>query len=297
MSLPALCGAAAPWSFIFTNLDSAEDRVDIIGVTEGGTPQPLTEDGASSQASFSPDGSNIVFAHGEFPGSLQDDRDLWIMNSDGSAQRPLGDVQGIDGPTYSPDGKHIAVSQLVLDGDLASRIFVVDTDGKAGVAATPDIKEGQSSVDTQPAWSPDGDSLALVRRVELQGGDTRSEVWISSWPKPEFNRVYESASIVLGLTWGRTGTELLFTDWETPGATAATQRLLYSLDLDTLTIDKVADSAGPPAVTRGTIVYFEYGDEDPDRSELRAVNRDGNIASVGEFAFNPTGAPRLPRCD
>jgi len=295
MSLPAPCGAAA-WSFIFTNLDSAEDRVDVIGVTEGGTPQPLTEDGASSQASFSPDGSNIVYAHGEFPGSLQDDRDL-CMKSDGSAQRPLGDVQGIDGPTYSPDGKHIAVSQLVLDGDLASRIFVVDADGKAGIAATPDTKEGQSSVDTQPAWSPDGDSLALVRRVELQGGDTRSEVWVSSWPKSEFTRVYESPSIVLGLTWGRTATELLFTDWETPGATAATQRLLYSLELNTLTIDKIVGSAGPPQVARDAIVYFEYGDEDPNRAELLAVDRDGNLASAGQFAFNPTGAPRLPRCD
>jgi Tol biopolymer transport system component len=108
---------------------------------EGGELRNLTATiGYDAEASWSPDGSKIIFAsnrHGydeartpEERQKLQEDpayfMELYIMNADGSNVRRLTDHPGYDGgPFFSPDGQQIIWRRFGADGRSAE-IFTMD---------------------------------------------------------------------------------------------------------------------------------------------------------------------------
>jgi serine/threonine protein kinase/dipeptidyl aminopeptidase/acylaminoacyl peptidase len=115
----------------------ANETVELWRSSEGSVMAP---------AAVSPDGQRVCFAirrHGR--------NGLFVMNADGTNVRHLAaslDVR--DAPSWSPDGKFIAVAADEGDG---SRLFKVPIDGAAAVQ----LVEGLSRL---PVWSPDG-SLIL----------------------------------------------------------------------------------------------------------------------------------------
>jgi Tol biopolymer transport system component len=112
-----------------------------------------SEGGVMAPAAVSPDGRRICFSV-----RRQGRNGLYVMNADGTNVRHLAaslDVR--DAPSWSPDGKFIAVAADEGDG---SRLFKVPTDGTAPVR----LVDGLSRM---PVWSPDG-SLILYAEP-LQG--------------------------------------------------------------------------------------------------------------------------------
>jgi hypothetical protein len=126
--------------------------------------QPLL---AGAQPSWSPDGSQFAFTRGG---------GIWIANADGSGQRRLADGEE---PTWSPSGRELA---FVRDGAM----FVLTINGETKELAAGDhpdyASDGRLAYDVDgtlyagqtallpgidPAWSPDGLSLAFVRDGEL----------------------------------------------------------------------------------------------------------------------------------
>jgi TolB protein len=84
-----------------------EGQFDLFTIRpDGSDPVQLTDDEAGEhEASWSPDGSLIVFAAGEDDLS----QDVFLMSADGSDVRRLTDWQGLDLlPVWSPDGRWIA---------------------------------------------------------------------------------------------------------------------------------------------------------------------------------------------
>jgi len=105
-----------------------------------------SEGGVIAAAAVSPDGLRICFSIRR-PGR----NTLYVMNADGTNARPLAaslDVR--DAPSWSPDGKFIAVA---ADEGEGTRVFKVPVDGAAPVR----LVDGLSRL---PIWSPDG-SLIL----------------------------------------------------------------------------------------------------------------------------------------
>jgi serine/threonine protein kinase/WD40 repeat protein len=112
-----------------------------------------SEGGVMAPAAVSPDGLRICFSI-----RRQGRNGLYVMNADGTNVQPLAaslDVR--DRPSWSPDGKFIAVAGDEGDG---SRMFKVPVDGAAPVRLVDELSR-------LPVWSPDG-SLILYG-APLQG--------------------------------------------------------------------------------------------------------------------------------
>jgi Tol biopolymer transport system component len=133
-------------------------------------------DEGACQPAWSPDGSQIVFispclARGEFFDNTYSNSSLYIMNADGSGQKPLTTVPGSDfDPDWSPDGKRIAFTSL-RDGK--KDIYVLTLESGAIVRLT--TVAGDVQANSQPSWSPFGNQIVYtVKRVNTY------QVWVMS---------------------------------------------------------------------------------------------------------------------
>ena len=118
------------------------------------------KDGAVSELSagpvmggvaLSPDGRLVCFAFRK-EGRLK----LYMMDADGTEVRVLAPSLDIRGtPSWSPDGKWIAVAAIQQDG---SRLFKVPIDGRQPVRITQGVADS-------PVWSPDGSMIVYAEPV------------------------------------------------------------------------------------------------------------------------------------
>ena len=113
----------------------------------------LDRNGHDEGASYSPDGSRIVYFSDA--GGVYNDNEIYTMAANGTDVRPLTDNNTADtNPTYSPDGTRIAFDTQRNRGELSvSDIYTMDTNGKNLAQLT------SGSADEQhPTWAaaPDG---------------------------------------------------------------------------------------------------------------------------------------------
>ncbi|MEM9368145.1 MAG: M28 family peptidase [Planctomycetota bacterium] len=127
--------------------------------------------GYDAEASFSPDGSQIVLSSNRAAYSRElNEReqqmfeidpaymmDLYIMNADGSNVRQLTNEPGYDGgPFFSPDGKRICWRRFAPDGATAE-IFTMRTDGT-------DVRQltHLNAMSWAPYFHPSGEYLVFM---------------------------------------------------------------------------------------------------------------------------------------
>ena len=133
------------------------------------------EEGAC-QPTWSPDGSQIAFispcrTRGDFIENIYRDSSIYVMNADGTNQRPLTTVPGSDfEPAWSPDGKRIAFTSL-RDGKKDIYLLTVET----GAIVRLTTVNGDVQENSQPSWSPFGNQIAYtVKRFNAY------QVWVMS---------------------------------------------------------------------------------------------------------------------
>lgn len=159
-AITLLCSAApqASAQSIATQPDSGPRQTGLPLKTTR-TVSFATDEGTWMSLDVSPDGKTIVF---DLLGDLYS-----LPVTGGEASRltsgPAFDAQ----PRYSPDGKTIVYTS---DGTGAENLWLVDPDGSHPRALT---RERQSQF-VSPAWTPDGNYIAVSRSSAGIGGSTYS---------------------------------------------------------------------------------------------------------------------------
>ncbi len=153
--------------------------------SDGSNLKLLTNQSNSSEynisPAWSPDGKKIAFVSERDGG-----REIYVMNSDGSAQTRL--TMGLmenNNPAWNPDGTKIAFVSRREGRDL---IYVMNSDGTNQVRL---IKPPGSEVspswasDANPSWSPDGSLIAFSRGCEIfiSSSDGSKERLVAGIPK------------------------------------------------------------------------------------------------------------------
>ncbi|MGW6567980.1 hypothetical protein [Streptomyces sp. NPDC054975] len=148
-----------------TEASARGDQVVFTSLRDGVRPQVYLRDAAggihrltsgrdAANPELTPDGRFVVFDSAE-PGLGGTQRDLWIVGTDGTAERRLTDTLANEtAPTVSPEGTRIAYAS---DADplRGRQIFRRQLDG--GVATR--ISDGPAGDADDPAWNPVDDTV------------------------------------------------------------------------------------------------------------------------------------------
>lgn len=145
--------------------------------------------GMDVHPSFSPDGREILFS--SMRGGLMD---IWIMNADGTAPRPvLRDEPHDWHPSWSPDGTRIVFESDRGEGE--SQVWVVNRDG----SGLRQVTQGPAMAG-RASWSPDG-SLILFERSD--------DLWVVSSGGGEPVRLTDRPGRDGNAAWSPDGTRIV----------------------------------------------------------------------------------------
>jgi eukaryotic-like serine/threonine-protein kinase len=220
---------------------------------------------ADSNATFSPDGKNILYARANDPevGKWR----LLEANADGSSERVVLGVPDKNSPFYiawSPDGKRVAVGG---GGEIGSAIRIYDfTTGKLIRFAEFDDK-----VVFHMAWGPDGRWLYFVYPSKSERISLNSKIGAISYPDGKFRPIANETTNHSSVT--------LSAD----GKTMATVQSQVAEGITILPGTGKGSVTEVPNLSRqGTIPSFDWTNDDQllvsEGQRLVRVQRDGTNA-------------------
>ncbi len=175
-------------------------------------PRPIvfsfSEVVGQKQPEWSPDGSIIVFAYG---------KDLYSVTSDGTKLDLItSEKEQILSPVISPDGLQIAYTSL-RKGPFWSpgehrEIRIVGIDGSSKrTLGRNGIKGRDQPYDINPAWSPDGKSIAFVSNRPKHSQDSPYHVYVMEQDGSDVRRLTSSVTAATARpNWSPDGKQLAF---------------------------------------------------------------------------------------
>lgn len=120
----------------------------------------------TGDASWSPDGSKIVFITGK---DTDGGSGIYTMNSDGTnVTRVIHNFigNGEQSPKFSPNGNKILFESLI---GINSHIYTMNTDGSNEIQLT-NFTSGTGVYTGDASWSPDGSKIVFITGKDTDGG-------------------------------------------------------------------------------------------------------------------------------
>ncbi len=291
---PALSPDGRQVAFVWTDETSGNTGIYVKRV-DAGTPLRLTNPGwirpgwtrdeaPEHSPAWSPDGRHIAFLRklgpGGLPATLPEGHGVFIIPALGGTERQAGRSFGnvsstgaMPGIAWTPNGKHLAVSDMAAPGEPNS-IFQVslERDGRRRLTASP-----HGVGDWAPAYSPDGKALAFVRTGSIAVDDiylaptgARSS-GDSSVGQPR--RITFDERSVRGLAWTADGRSIVFSS----NRGGSDSHNLWKI---------TATLAGAPGAGPG---------REPPQPEPLTAGPEPTLRAAGSNAFEPSISPRGSR--
>jgi eukaryotic-like serine/threonine-protein kinase len=242
------------------NGNSSHIYVKLIGA---GAPLQLTHDSLSDWGpAWSPDGRYIAFLRNSANGKIE----VISIPALGGPERHWGELSGAAGRalTWSPDGKSLVIGNG-LSGSLEERsvgVFLISSENgeKRKLTLPPTGSRG----DTDPAFSPDGRTLAFVR----WSGDSAGDIYLQSAHSAEKRQLTFDEADIDGLAWTPDSRNIVFlsgrlglhTLWKVPASGGEIEP-----------VAGVGEGADSPAVSpRGNLIAYTKWEVNANIWEIRA---------------------------
>ena len=132
--------------------------ISVLDLSSGRARTLVSGQGVYISPVFTPDGANVVYAHG-----VENGVDLYTASLSGGGGRRLSVGRGSDNvsPSFSPDGRRIAF----MSGRAGHpEIYTMDADGTNVDLLTP-LAFGENPYRASPDWSPDGRLVAFQSMI------------------------------------------------------------------------------------------------------------------------------------
>ena len=232
----AACRRVQPWPWALAGLAVVAILVGLL--------LALSRGGGGGPTSASPVTGRIAFAS-----SRDGNREIYLMNADGSGLARLTDNRAGDGrPSWSPDGKRIAFHS---DRGGNWDIYVMNADGNGLTRLT-----NHPNWDMDPAWSPDGKRIAFT-----SWRDGNLEIYLINADGSGLTRLTNHLAEDWGPAWSSDGKRIAFI------STRNGNQEIYLMNADGSGVTRLTDH---PA-RDGTPAWS------PDRKRIAfASDRDGN---------------------
>jgi Tol biopolymer transport system component/DNA-binding winged helix-turn-helix (wHTH) protein len=173
-------------NFIYYSQRRSQERVHVLYRIPilGGEPQKLLT-GVDSAVSFSPDGRQLAFIREDETAA---ESALIISNADGAAEKKIAvcappDNFSVDGPSWSHDGKLIAIAKMMPAPNFHFRLLAYQV--ADGVEKS--VGETKWAWLRRVAWLKDGGRLAAVGRIT--SSETNDQIWLVTYPTGELQRI------------------------------------------------------------------------------------------------------------
>jgi eukaryotic-like serine/threonine-protein kinase len=173
-------------NYIYYSQRRGQERIHVLHRIPilGGAPQKLLT-GVDSAVSFSPDGRQLAFVRED---QTTGESALMIGDADGAGERKIAVAKSpdnftVDGPSWSPDGKLIAIAKMIPAPNFHFRLLTFQV---ADGVEQP-IGETKWAWLMRVAWLKDGVRLAAVGRVK--SGATNNQIWLVTYPTGESHRI------------------------------------------------------------------------------------------------------------